>query len=69
MKKRESSVIYEVSAIFGSEFQKDAAERFLRGVIQAWADFYAKKHKKNKIVIEQKRMNMNPTCKGPQGVC
>jgi hypothetical protein len=69
MKKNESSVTYEVCATFGSEFQRDAAERSLHKVLRAWAEFHAKKHQKNKISVEKKRIDANPKHKGPQGVC
>ena len=68
-KQNEPRLIYEVSGTFGSEFQKEAAEKSLHGVIQTWAEFYAKKHMGNKIVIEQKRVDMNLMYKRWQGEC
>lgn len=48
-KKKVKKLKIEISAIFGSGFQRETAESCLRAILIAWKDFYEKTHKENQI--------------------
>lgn len=41
-----------ISVRWASEFQKQAGEKALREVLQAWQEFYSQKHQGNGIKID-----------------